>query len=139
MEIGASIVFKGIMDSIACAITGRKAVQFQTSATPPYSVIQYLEGVGVIVWPGQVSIVGNAALCNILVKPKQYKYAAALVAGRPDCTLVSPRGIKPIRPRRSWGKPTRSRGIFSAICRSVAGAGTEWRPVQQFAVKGRHK
>lgn len=117
-------MFKGIMDEIASAITGRRVIQFETSADVPYTVIQYLESVGVLVRPGQAQRIneGNTT-CNILVNAAQHTYAAGLIAGLPNCRLIDPPhgSVKPINPRTSWGKPARSAGIFAGICRTVAG------------------
>lgn len=118
-------MFKGIMDEIASAITGRQVIRFETSANIPYTVIQYLESVGVLVRPGQARRPDedSTTICNILVNAAQYNYTAGLIAGLPNCRLIDPPhdSIKPIAPRTSWGKPARSAGIFAGICRTVAG------------------
>ncbi len=113
------------MDEIASALTGRKVIRFEVvSGKVPYEVVQYLESVGVIVYPGQAAAQpdGNTH-CNILVNVGQYNYAAGLLAGMKakGVLLIEPQGIRPIAPRTSWGKPTRSRGPFAMVMRSVAG------------------
>jgi hypothetical protein len=130
-------MWKGIFDEIASAVTGRRVIQFETTASVPYNVIQYLESVGVLVRPGQAWGAGeDTAHCNILVRDTQYDYAAGLIAGRPDCRLVDPPhgSVKPIAPRTRWGSPAHAGGIFTGICRTVAGGvgvTTRTPPVKQ--------
>ena len=118
-------MLKGIFDDIACAITGRKVIRFDVAAgRVPYTVVQYLESVGVVVWPGQAQILDDCVTCNIQVRESQYAYAAGLVAGLRDdgVLLTDPQDVAPIRPRSSWGKPTKSRGVMAGALRTMAGA-----------------
>lgn len=117
-------MFKSIFDDIACAITGRRVIRFDVAAGKvPYTVVQYLESVGVVVWPGQAQILEDCVTCNIQVRESQYAYAAGLVAGLRDegVLLTDPQGVRPIQPRTSWGRPTRSRGVMAGALRTVAG------------------
>ena len=118
-------MLKGIFDDIACAITGRKVIRFDVAAGKvPYTVIQYLESVGVVVWPGQAQVQEDGDVrCNIQVRDSQYAYAAGLVAGLRDqgVLLTDSQDTKPIQPRTSWGRPTRSRGIMAGALRTMAG------------------
>ena len=118
-------MFKGIFDEIACAVTGRKVIRFDVAAGKvPYTVVQYLESVGVVVWPGQAQILDDCVTCNIQARESQHAYAAGLVAGLRDqgVLLTDLQGVRPIQPRTSWGKPTKSRGVMAGALRTVAGA-----------------
>lgn len=119
-------MWKTIFDEIACTITGRKVIRFDVVAGKvPYTVVQYLESVGVVVWPGQAQLQENGdAACNIHVCETQYNYAAGLLAGLRDqgVLLIDPQGVKPIAPRTSWGKPTRAKGVMAGALRTMAGA-----------------
>ena len=117
-------MFKGIFDDSACAVTGRRVIRFDVAAGKvPYTVIQYLESVGVVVWPGQAALQEDgSARCNILVNEAQHAYAAGLLAGLPNVLLLDPQGVKTIAPRTSWGKPTKSRGVMAGALRTMAGA-----------------
>lgn len=118
-------MLKGIFDEIASAITGRRVIRFDVAgAKVPYTVIQYLESVGVVVWPGQAQILEDCITCNIQVRESQYAYAAGLVAGLRDegVLLVDPQGVRPIQPRSSWGRPTQARGVMASTLRTMAGA-----------------
>jgi hypothetical protein len=133
-------MWKSIFDEIASVVTGRRIIKFETTASVPYEIVVYLESVGVVVWPGQASMQpdGNAR-CNIHVRDSQFAYAAGLLAGMRErgVLLIEPQGVKPIAPRTSWGKPTKSRGVFAGIMRGVAetmGASAKVPPV-----KGRGK
>ena len=133
-------MWKSIFDEIACAITGRRVISFETTASVPYNIVQYLESVGVLVRPGQAwDADEHTAHCNILVRDTQYEYTCGLIAGRPDCRLVDPPhgSVKPIAPRTSWGQPAQAKGVFTGICRTVIGGSTTTKtpPVK----KGRHK
>lgn len=118
-------MFKGIFDEIACAITGRRIIRFDVAVGKiPYEVLQYLESVGVVVWPGQATVLESQGYicCNIHVRESQYDYAAGLVAGLRDegVFLTEPKNVRPIQPRSSWGRPTRARGVMAGILRSIA-------------------
>ena len=119
-------MFKGIFDDIACAVTGRRVIRFDVAAGKvPYTVVQYLESVGVAIWPGQARVQDDGNVrCNIQVNESQYNYAAGLVAGLRDqgVLLTDPQGVRPIQPRSSWGKPTQSRGVMAGALRTMAGA-----------------
>lgn len=117
-------MFKTILDEIASALTGRKVIRFEVAGGKiPYEVVQYLESVGVVVWPGQARMQedGNVR-CNVLVNEGQYNYAAGLLAGLPNVLLIDPQDVAPIRPRTSWGRPTQARGVMAGALRTMAGA-----------------
>lgn len=119
-------MFKSIFDDIASTITGRKVIRFEvTAGKVPYTVVQYLESVGVVVWPGQAALQEDgSATCNIHVREGQFNYAAGLLAGLRDqgVLLTDPQDVAPIRPRSSWGRPTRARGVMAGALRTMAGA-----------------
>lgn len=117
-------MFKSIFDEIASAVTGRKVIRFEVAAgRMPYEVVLFLESVGVMVWPGQARQQEDGSVrCNILVGEGQHAYAAGLLAGLDGVLLIDPQGVRPIRPRTSWGRPTKSRGVMAGALRTVAGA-----------------
>ena len=132
-------MLKGIFDDIAGAITGRRVIRFEVAAgRMPYEVVQYLESVGVVVWPGQARQQedGNVR-CNILVNETQHAYAAGLLAGLDGVILIDPQDVRPIQPRSSWGRPTKSRGLMAGALRTMAGAMGASAKVPP--VKGRRK
>lgn len=134
-------MWKSFFDDIACAITGRRIIRFDVAGGKvPYEVVQYLESVGVVVWPGQAALFPDGdTTCNIQVRDSQYDYAAGLVAGLRErgVLLTEPQDVRPIAPRTAWGKPTKSRGVFAGIMRgAAAGAGIQ---AKTLPVKGRRK
>lgn len=107
---------------------GKKIIRFScVPEIPPYHVLQYLEGLGVYVWPVSCDYIPNKEDCQyrysrILVNEKQYIYASGLIKGYMPSSVVlySPENIKSIKPKNRWGKPAYSKGFMAVLLRITA-------------------
>lgn len=115
---------------------GRQKITFVVSAGAPYEAVEYLESLGVKVWPCPLGRGETEA--SVLVNPGQYAYAAGLIEGYPGYKVVDPFPVQPIRPRSRWGKTNnKARGLLASTLRPLSRiVGVE---AQKPPVKGRRK
>lgn len=101
--------------------SGRQRIKFATSSVP-YEIVQYLESLGVKVWPtSDISEVNGTMEAVIMVNASQLDYAAGLIAGHDGFVLLDPHDAKPIRPKTRWGvQGKRAHGILTATLRGAA-------------------
>ncbi len=101
----------------------RKSIEFVCVSGTPYERVQYLESLGVKVWPGPALVDKDAGTVTveIQVPATQHRYAAGLLAGLGNGTAVlSPFPVTPIHPRTRWGVTRRAHGLAATILRVVA-------------------
>lgn len=119
---------------------GRQRITFAVYAGVPYEAVQYLESLGVKVWPTHdIAEQDNGTMeATVLVNPGQYAYAAGLIEGYPGCKVLKPHPVQPIRPRSRWGKTNnKARGLLASTLRPLSRVvGVEARKPP---VKGRRK
>lgn len=119
---------------------GRQKITFVISSGAPYAVVQYLESLGVKVWPTHdIGPKGDGTMeATVLVNAGQYAYAAGLIEGYPGFKVVDPFPVRAIRPRSRWGKTNnRARGLLTSTLRPLSGfLGVE---AKKPPVKGRRR
>lgn len=93
-----------------------------TTAITPLDILGYLENYGVYSkpalgarWEGESSVI-----LSVYVRPGQLNYAAGLIEGYAPGTVkvLDPLNVKPIAPKRSWGRPVRTKGVLANILRA---------------------
>lgn len=102
----------------------RKHIEFVCTSGIPYERIQYLESLGVKVWPGSVREEKETGgiTAAIAVNAAQHAYAAGLLQGVADTCVLDPYPVAPIQPRTRWGVAgKRAQGPAATALRAVAG------------------
>lgn len=101
----------------------RKRIRFSCASGVPYERVQYLESLGVKVWPGSTRADKETGTitASIQVSAPQHHYAAGLLQGIAGTQVLDPFPITPIRPRSRWGVTRRAQGPAATILRGVAG------------------
>lgn len=101
----------------------RKRIEFHCSSGVPYERVQYLESLGVKVWPtSDVREEENGTrTAVVLVKSQQHAYAAGLLQGAPGTMVLDPHPVAPIQPRTRWGiTGKRAQGPNATVLRIAA-------------------
>lgn len=103
--------------------TGRQRIVVCVYEGIPYEFVQYLESLGVKVWPTHHIYKQDDGTMEaaVLVNAAQFAYAAGLIGGYPGCRVLIPHPVKAIKPRTRWGKTNNSaRGILTSTLRPFA-------------------
>lgn len=108
---------------------GRETIKFSCVAeVPPYHVIQYLENLGVYVWPVAVEYRPNKEECQtreatILIRTAQKNYACGLIKGfwPNSVLLLTSSKVKAIKPKSRWGSTAKAKGFNAIFLRFMAG------------------
>lgn len=134
-------MFRELAVEISNIFTGnRKRIVFCCYAGAPYEAVQFLEALGVRVWPTHDirPLEDGTMECVLLVAESQYRYAAGLIEGYPGCKCLDPHPVQPIQPKHSWGRPNRSAGgVLTTVLRTLAPTEAKLPPVKM-PVNSRH-
>lgn len=87
----------------------------------PLKVLEYLEVHGVYAKPALAwrEDESGSKQMGVYVRPKQYLYAAGLIEGYApgSVKVLEPLHVKPINPKKTWGKPVKTKGTLAGILR----------------------
>ncbi len=110
------------IDDFLCSLRNGEGVKIEwLGGMDGADAEKMLRAHGVKVWGRQYAF-DDGDHYGLTVRKAQAKWAAGLLAGHGCAIMTGPRGVKPIRPRHTWGAPAAAQGLGGAVAEMLGGA-----------------